>query len=75
MPKYVASATYTDEEMLDIYREAMVAVAVKGQVYLFDGREFTNADLDEIRKSIAWFESRISNVSSGLVVNLTRRVR
>lgn len=75
MPKYEASATYTDAELLEHFRECMVAIAVKGQEYEFDGRIFTRADISEVRKTITWLETRVNAASSGMVINLARRVR
>jgi hypothetical protein len=75
MPKYTASATYTDAELLEHFRECLVAIAVKGQEFEFEDRIYTRADLDEVRKTITWLESRVNAASVGMVVNLARRVR
>lgn len=75
MAKYVPGATYTDAEMLAIYREAEVAIVVRGQEYeLEDGRRLTRADLAEVRKAIELYASRCGEVPA-MVVNLATRVR
>ena len=76
MDKYEAGYTYTDAELLALYREALAAISVGGQQYRIDDRWFTSADLPEVRDMITWLEQRINeaNASSSLPANFVARM-
>lgn len=75
MAKYEAEYTYTDAELLALYREAIARVSVSGQSYEIMDRVFTAADLGALWKTVTELESRISAASgpSDNVVNFRRR--
>lgn len=65
MAKHTPGATYTDAELLVLFREALASVAVSGQSYRMGSREYTRADLPEIRSQIEWLETRVNKSSGG----------
>ena len=67
--KYAAAFTYSDQELLDLYRQAMAAVTIKGQSYEVAGRKWTAADLLELRNTVAYYERRVNASSYGLIQN------
>ena len=73
--KATTGNTYTHEELLALYNEALAQLTVSGQSYSFGGRTFTSADLGEIRDTIDWLESKVSSAQEGLVSNLARLER
>lgn len=62
MAKYEASYTYTDAELLALYREALARLS-QHQSYTIMGREFVLADLQYVQDMIQWLESRIAHAS------------
>lgn len=66
--KYVADNSYTDAELLLLYREALARISVSGQSYQASigggTRMFTSADLNEVQGMISWLENRIDMVSA-----------
>lgn len=59
--------TFTDEDLLVLYRAALAAVAT-GKEYTIggrNGRTLTREDAKEIRETISWLEQRITNASGG----------
>jgi hypothetical protein len=60
--KLVAQATYTDAELLALWREAFAAVSV-GKSYTLRGKMLTRANIDEITKAITFLEKRIDGAS------------
>lgn len=75
MAKLTAGATYTDQELLDLFREALAKVSVEGRSFTIRNRTYTSNDLAEIREMIAWLEKRIDNADSGLPSNPVRLSR
>lgn len=75
MAKYEAEYTYTDSELLALYREAMARISVSGQSYEIGDRVFTAADLPAVRQQIEWLESRVNSASGSVdnLVNFRRR--
>lgn len=71
MAKLTTSNTYTDEELLALYREAIAQLSV-AQTYRLDGVEYTRAQLPHLRKVVEWLESRIA-VASGRQAHNTAR--
>lgn len=69
--KYEADFTYTDAELLALYRAALARISVSGQEYTIGNRTFIAADLAEIRQMISWLEPRV-NASSGPAANYAR---
>lgn len=65
MAKHVAEASYTDAELLELYRAAYASIAAGAQRYRIGTREFQAADLNHIREQIEWLESRIARSGSG----------
>ena len=71
MKKITTANTYSDQELLALWREAEAVVSVSGQSYTNAVGSFTSANLDQIRKSIVFYESRIES-SNGLSINIAR---
>lgn len=61
--KYVAGFSYTNQELLDLYRECLAAISVRGQSYQMNigggTRMFTEASLREVRATIADLEQKV----------------
>lgn len=76
MSKYEAANTYTDAELLALYREAAARVSVSGQSYKLGTKEFTAADLPEIRRMIDWLDQRVNAAAGqGMAHNVARLKR
>jgi hypothetical protein len=77
--KYAAANDYTDAELLALYRECLARISVSGQSYqmtLGGGtRNFTAADLKQVREMVTWLEDKISRVSAGSTVNYANLTR
>jgi hypothetical protein len=69
--KPTADFTYTDQELLNLWREAHAVCSVRGQSYTVLGQTVTSFDLEAIRKQIEFYEARVS-AANGLSVNLAR---
>lgn len=69
--KPAADFTYTDQELLDLWREALAIVSIRGKSYQIGRRMLTAHDLQEIREMVTYFEERVA-AASGLSVNLAR---
>lgn len=59
MSKLAAEFTYTDAELLDLYREAYAKLSVLGQETQMLGKRVTRADLPAIQQQIQWLEQRV----------------
>lgn len=70
--KPTADFTYTDQELLNLWREAHAVCSVRGQSYTVAGQTVTSNDVDKIRKQVEFYEQRVSAASNGLVINLAR---
>lgn len=57
--------TFTDTELLNLYRLALAKIAA-GQSYQMNGRMLTNADLKDVREQIDWLEARINAAAAGV---------
>lgn len=66
MAKLTASNTWTDAELLALYREALVELSV-AQSTTIRGKTVTRAQIPHIRETITWLESRVSR-HSGVVL-------
>lgn len=69
--KYVAPATYTDQELLDLYRHAYARISVSGQsvsVATPGGgtTTYTSADLPHIRAEMDRLQSAINGANSSI---------
>lgn len=74
--KVTTANTYTDAELLALYREGVALIAVGGQHYQIAGRIFTAANLPAMWQMIELLENRISAASSGpIATNYVRLVR
>lgn len=77
MPKLTADASYTDEELLELSREAIASLMAGGQRYRIGSREYQFADLGALREQVEWLEKRIARTTAGGLsyrnVNLKRR--
>lgn len=62
--KYVANFAYTDQELLDLWRECHASITVKGQEYFIGDRKFTAVDSAEVLRNITFYEQRV-NAASG----------
>lgn len=56
---------YSDQELLKIYRKALVDIALSGQAYDVDGQTLTRANLQQIREMVTWLEDRIKSEDPG----------
>jgi hypothetical protein len=62
---YEANHTYTDQQLLDLWRECHARISVSGQSYsLADGREYTAADAGKVLGFINYYQQRV-NAASG----------
>jgi len=75
MAKYEAEYSYTDAELLALYREALARISVSGQSYEIMDRVYTAADLPALMNMVARLEARISDASGPAqnLVNFRRR--
>jgi len=72
--KVTTANTYTDAELLALYREGVAQIAATGQSYQIAGRTYTAASLPALRDTIDWLESRISS-EQGMATNYVKLVR
>lgn len=76
MAKHVAGFSYTDAELLALFREALAHIAAGGQSYKLGSVEYVRADLPVILKTITSLEQRISTATqTGPAQNLAQRGR
>lgn len=47
-------------QLLEVYKEALYAIAVAGQSYSIGPRTFTRANLKDVRDMIEWLEFQVS---------------
>ena len=73
--KVTTANTYTDAELLSLFREGVALIAATGQSYQIAGRMYNAASLPAMRETIDWLEGRITSDSTGLVTNYARLVR
>lgn len=67
MAKITASDTWTDAELLALYREAIVELSV-AQSTTIRGKTVTRADKDSLWEMVTTLESRIAKASAGSTV-------
>ena len=70
--KITTANTYTDAELLALWREASAQVTQTGAGYTNAVGTFTANDADKIQRMIDLYEARIASKSSGLVQNFAR---
>jgi len=63
--KRVASFTYTDQELLDLWRECDARISMNQSYKMADGREFTLADAAQVRLNIAYYEAKVNAAAGG----------
>lgn len=76
--KFAANHTYSDQEQLDLYREAIAGILATGQAYeADDGRRFEAASLSVLQREAYRLENKINQAASsgGPTEVLLRRVR
>lgn len=74
--KFEASADYTDEELIALYRAAIAERAVVGKEYYIRDRRVVFPGVKEAMETIEWLERRIaSKQSPGRATNYVRMVR
>lgn len=73
--KVTTANTYTDAELLALFREGVALIAATGQSYQIGGRTYTAANLPTMREMIDWLEGRISVEANGIATNYARLVR
>lgn len=56
----------TAQARLDIWLAAEEAVAVRGQSYAIAGRSLNRADLSDIRKSIDYWQGKVTQLSANI---------
>jgi hypothetical protein len=72
MAKIVATDTWTNQELLDLYREALVELSV-AQSTTLRGKTVTRASIPDILKMISWLEKRVAvDTGSGNQIVLAR---
>lgn len=74
MAKLTAQYSYTDAELLALYREAVAALS-QNKAYTLRGKSLTRADLDECRRMIEWLEKRVDAASNTDRVVIGRHAR
>jgi hypothetical protein len=73
--KVTTANTYSDTELLTLFREGVALIAATGQSYQISGRTYNAASLPAMRDMIDWLEGRISAEANGIVTNYVRLVR
>ncbi len=73
--KVTTANSYSDAELLALFREGVALIAATGQSYQISGRTYNAASLPAMRDMIDWLEGRISAETEGLVTNYARLVR
>lgn len=73
--KVTTANTYTDAELLALFREGVALIAATGQNYQIMGRTFTAASLPSMWDTIERLETRIAAAATGLATNYARLVR
>lgn len=69
--KYEAADTYTDQEIVDLYRQCLARGAVSGEEYYIGNRRIRFPGVDKALQIIQAFEARAAD-SSGLAMNYAR---
>ena len=72
--KITTANTYTDAELLALWREADAQITISGQSYSNAVGTFTAVDADKIKRAIVYYQDRIDS-AQGIVQNLVRLVR
>ncbi len=73
--KITTANSYTDSELLALWREADAQITITGQGYTNAVGTFTAVDADKIKRAISFYEDRISSAAEGMVQNLVQLVR
>lgn len=73
--KVTTANSYSDAELLALFREGVALIAATGQSYQISGRTYNAANLPAMRDMIDWLEGRISAEANGIVTNYVRLVR
>ena len=74
--QYEANFTYTDQQLLDLFRECLARIAVSGQSYQMPGgRMFTAANLTEVRNMVSYYEAKVGQASGTGSTNYARLKR
>jgi hypothetical protein len=73
--KFTTANTYSDAELLALFREGVASIAATGQSYRVAGHEYTAASLPAMWAMIEQLENRIASAESGLATNYVRLVR
>lgn len=69
MPKIQPSYQYTNQNLLDLYRECLATISVRGKEYEINGVTFTSLDIDKVQKLIDDLETKITLGARGFAVN------
>jgi len=72
--KYVAGFTYTNAELLALYREGYARISVSGQETEIAGTRYRAADLPAIQNTIDWLQSKVDAESGPLFGTLLARM-
>ena len=67
--KPTASFTYTDQEQLDLWREALAVISIKGKLYRIGNREYEFHDLDHVLEMVEYWTRRVNANSARAVVH------
>ena len=63
-----ASFTYTDQEELDLWREALAVISIKGKSYRIGDREYQHHNLKEVRETVEYWKGQVNANSSRAVL-------
>lgn len=78
--KLTTANTYTDAELLALFREALAIVSISGQSYTMQlpgggQRTWTSVDASKLAQLVAEWEAKLTSSSNGLATNYVRLVR
>lgn len=78
--KYVAGFTYTDAELLALWRECLARISVSGQSYKMQlpgggTQEYTSADLADVQALVNEYQAKVNAASSPIFATLYARMR
>ena len=62
--RYEAEFTYTNQQLLDIWRGTLAQIGATGQAYSIGNRSLTRANLREVRETINDLERKVAAESA-----------
>lgn len=70
MVKIAASHTYSDQDILNLFRECLATISVRGAKYEINGVIYTSLDLDKVQQLVNIYQTRVDQASRGMAANL-----